>query len=705
MSCAKILRTLLLAAAVLFVLSPEARAHEGAHEHGRIELQSATGTPIVELSPSPEGFTGAFVIRNVGVGPLDVSRVAVRTSPTDPRTPPGITVELEGGRPSMRIPPGEARRASITWRTLGARAREVYGQVLVESDAVSLRDDEPMRPAALGIHAERSQGLGPLGRHSLSVLLVLPLVGALLALLARLARRNDPRWLGASTVITHGANLALAAWLCTRFDRLFSRADGNDGLQFIERATLLPSVGVELFLGVDGLSIALLASASLVAFVAALASLSVRDRLPAHHGLFGLVVTGALGVLVSHDLFLLQAFWLLAGVSASLLAGLRGGEARRRASIKLLVASLASSALLLAASVWLWKNADPTYLASGQAVVRSSAIPELARVAWVGKGAQIFGWNAVKVLWVALFAAFALRLSVVPFHGALLDAHAEAEAPASALFTGILVGLGVYGVLRLDVGVLPEGTQWAAVAVASFGVANLVFGAFCAMAQQDLKRFVAWISIAQMGLPLLAIGAMTPQSIQASLAQTAVHGAIAALLALLAGALETRAHTRDIGRFGGLATEMPRFSFLFALALLASLGLPGLAGFWGPLLALLGAFPRHRALTVAAGAGMVVLAAGHLWALGHVIFGKVREEWRASKYLEPFGGKFPEMHGRELAAALPVAIALIILGLFPRPLLGLVDKASLELHRLVDRPGPSQIAASPEPAAPNREQA
>ncbi len=705
MSHAKILCIQFLAAFFFFLLAPSARAHEGAHEHGRIALESATGTPLVELTPSPAGFSGALVIRNVGTGPLDVSRVAVRTSPSDPRTPPGITVEIEGGRSSVKIPPGEQCRAVVTWRSLGMRAREVYGQVLVESDAVSLRDDAPMRPAAIGIHAERSQGLGPIGKHALSILLALPLLAALFALFARLARRDDPRMIGAATVVAHGLNLALAGFVCARFDRLFTRADGNDGLQLIERATLLPSLGVEYFLGVDGLSIALVASASLVAFVAAVASLSVRDRVAAHHGLFGLVVTGALGVLLAHDLFLLQAFWLVAGVSAALLAGLRGGEARRRASTKLLLVSLASSAFLLAASVWLWKNADPTYLASGAAVDRSSAIGELARVAWVDKGAQIFGWNAVKVLWGALFAAFALRLAVVPFHGALLDAHAEAEAPASALFTGILTGLGIYGVLRLGVGVLPEGAQWAALGMASFGVANLFFGAFCAMAQQDLKRFIAWISIAQTGLPLLAIGALTPQGIQAALAQTAVHGAVAALLALLAGALEARVHTRDIGRFGGLAAEMPRFSFLFALALLASLGLPGLAGFWGPSLALLGAFPRYRALTVVAGLGTVVLAAAHLWALGHVIFGKVREEWRGSKYLEPFGGKFPELQGRELAWALPLALALLLLGFFPRPLLALLDAASLELHRAVDRPGPAQIAASPEPDAPRRDEA
>jgi NADH-quinone oxidoreductase subunit M len=375
--------------------------------------------------------------------------------------------------------------------------------------------------------------------------------------------------------------------------------------------------------------------------------------------------------------------------------GLRGGEERRRAAMKSLLATLVSGALLFAASIWLWQSADPTYLAAGEAVSRAAAIPELARVAWVAKGAVIFGLPAVKVLWVALFFAFVSRLALAPFHGGRVDASAEADPPASALITGALVALPVYGLLRLNVGLLPEATRWAAPAMAIFGVVNLVFGALCAMAQADLKRHLAWLSVARMGLPLLAIGAMTPQTIQASLLEAAAHGPIAALLALLAGALEARAHTRDIGRFGGLAADMPRFSALFTLGILASLGLPGLAGFWGPSLTLLGAFPRYRALTVVAAAGLVLLAAAHLWSLGHVVLGEKREEWMSSKYLEPFGGKFPELYRRELAAALPLLIALVALGVWPRPLLGLIDAACLDTHRLLDAAGPSQIAEAP----------
>ncbi|MDI3287659.1 NADH-quinone oxidoreductase subunit M [Polyangium sp. 15x6] len=689
----------LFAALVLLGLAAPAFADEPA---GRAVLRPEFGGERVELSLAPDGehMTGAFFVRNEGPGPLELSRVDARTSAADPRLPPGITVTVEGPRAVTRIAPGQERRVTVRWRYEAARARELYGQVIVESNSRT-GGAEPGRPLAIAIHAERPLGLGFLGKSPLSVVVFFPLLGTLLALLLRVTRRDHPRVLAATSALVHGSLLAFVAWLCVRFDRAMSPADGNDGFQFLERARLFPSLGVEYFLGVDGISLALVAAAVLLAFVASIASATLRDRAATYHALAGLFLTASLGVLVSLDLFLFCAFFLLGVLPTSLLVARRGGPGPRRAAARVLVSSLIGAALLCAASFFLWQNADPTYLATGEFVLRAAAIPELARVAWVEQGLTIGGYSAVKVLWTALFVAFALRMSVFPFPGYLADMHAEADASTSVLLSGALLSTGVYGILRLNVGVLPDGMRWAALTVSILGAAGILVSALAAIAQDDLKRFLARIAGAHGGIALLGIGALTPQGFEASVVMAAMHGVILGLLFVLVSVLESRVQTRDLGRFGGLAREMPLFSMLFGLGMLASLGLPLLAGFWGPLLALWGAFARERAIGAFGAFGMVALAAVHIFAMGHLLFGEAREEWQKSKYLEPFGGKFPALHGRELVAALPLAIGLVLLGVAPRPLLGMVDQACLSMHRLVDRPGPSQIAA----ADPHRDSA
>ncbi|HVK66100.1 MAG TPA: NADH-quinone oxidoreductase subunit M [Polyangium sp.] len=686
----------LFAALVILGLAAPAFADEPA---GRAVLRPEFGGDHVELTLAPDGehMTGAFFLRNEGPGSLELSRVDVRTSANDPRLPPGITVTVEGPRASTRIPPGQERRVSIRWRYESARARELYGQVLVESNARAGDGAEPGRPLALAIHAERPLGLGFLGRTPLSVIVFFPLLGTLLALLLRLTRRDSPRLLATTSALVHGSLLVFVAWLCVRFDRAFSRADGNDGFQLIERGRLLPSLGVEYFLGVDGISLALVAAAVLLAFVASIASASLRDRATTYHALAGLFLTASLGVLVSLDLFLFCAFWLLALLPTSFLVARRGGPGPRRAAARVLVSSLIGAALLCAASWFLWQNGGPTYLATGEFVHRSAAIPELARVAWVEQGLAIGGFSAVKVLWTALFAAFALRMSAFPFPGYLADMHAESDAPTSVLLSGALLSTGVYGILRLNVGVLPDGMRWAATTISILGAAGILISALAAIAQDDLKRFLARIAGAHGGITLLGIGSLTPQGFEASVVVAATHGVILGLLFVLVSVLESRVQTRDLGRFGGLSREMPLFATLFGLGMLASLGLPLLAGFWGPLLALWGAFARERAMGAFGAIGIVTLAAVHIFAMGHLLFGEARGEWQTSKYLEPFGGKFPAMYGRELAAALPLAIGLVLLGVAPRPLLGMVDQACLGMHRLVDRPGPLQIASTEQP--------
>jgi NADH-quinone oxidoreductase subunit M len=195
-----------------------------------------------------------------------------------------------------------------------------------------------------------------------------------------------------------------------------------------------------------------------------------------------------------------------------------------------------------------------------------------------------------------------------------------------------------------------------------------------------------------MGYCLLGMAALTPQGIQASIVQMFNHGTITSMLFTLVGVVYDRAHTREIGKFGGLATEMPFYTSFFGFAFMASLGLPGMSGFIGEALTFVGAFPIYPVLTILAASGVIFTAGYHLWALQRMFLGKFREEWRHSHALEEFGGKFPEMNLRETLSLAPMAVIVLVLGFYPRPLLHLIDAGVMDLTALVNPPGASQVA-------------
>jgi NADH-quinone oxidoreductase subunit M len=653
---------------------------------GQIHLSVDGGFGPVELSPAGDGFRGTFEVQNSGAGELDVTRVAVRTSATDPRMPAGVEASFEDGRPNAHLAPGAMKKVVVKWNPKSSAVRELYGHIVVESNSGD------HQPAAMGIHAELPNAAPWLFNHILTWLTFLPLMGMVVIFLAYLAGYNDDRKLRWLTLVIMGVNLALAVWLYVNFDPNLRKVDGNDGYQFIEHGMWIRSLHVEYFMGIDGISVTMVLLTALISFVGVIASWSVEKQLKGYFAMYCLLVTGMMGVFVALDMFLFYVFWEIMLLPMYFLIGIWGGPRKEYAAIKFFLYTLAGSVFMLLAFIALYYNADPTYLADGTLVTHTFSIPEIGRVDYAGKGLMLLGLNLVKVVWVALFVGFAIKIPMFPFHTWLPDAHVEAPTAISVILAGVLLKMGTYGILRINFGILPEATAWAAPAMAAFGTINILYGAFCAMAQSDLKKLVAYSSVSHMGYCLLAMAALTPTGIQACIVQMFNHGTITAMLFTLVGVIYDRAHTRQIDAFGGLAKEMPLYTAFVGFAFMASLGLPGLSGFIGEVLTFMGAFPVYRVMTILAATGVIITAAYHLWAMQRMFLGKFREEWRSSHYLEAFGGKFPEINRREVISLVPLAVIVLVLGFWPRPLLNLIDKGVLDLWNTVSPPGPTQIA-------------
>jgi NADH-quinone oxidoreductase subunit M len=640
------------------------------------------------LSPHDGVYSGELTITNDGAEPLVVSRIAIRGDDEDVRAPARLSVRFSEGGTSATIPPATSKRAVVTWSPeRDPRVRQVFAHVVVTSN------DEQAGEVALGVRAQLASLLPWLTGHALSWLTFLPLLGALIILGLSAMGRGEESTARLIALVVTALQCALALWLYAGFRGDVTRLDGNDGYQFIEHAVWVRSFAAEYFLGVDGLSMPMVLLTALLGFIGCLASEGIAGRTRAYYALYLLLLTGMMGVFVALDLLLLYVFWEVMLLPVYFLVGIWGGPRKESAATKLFLHAVAGSVLLLLAFVALYVNADRTFLVDGSAVTHTFSIPELTRVSFAGKHLTILGVPWSSAIWGLLLIGFAMRVPMFPFHTWLPSTQVEAPTPVGVLIAAILLKMGAYGILRVNFAILPDATRWGAGAVVAFGVVNIVYGAFCAMAQDDLKRLIAYASVSQMGFCLVGMGSLTPEGIAACLVQMVSHGIIVAMLLLLVGALEDRARTRSLRAFGGLAAEMPLCAALFGLALMASLGLPGLSGFWGEALALFGSFPGYRALTTIAASGLILSAAYNLGAFRRLFLGAFPESWRTSAALEPFGGRFPDLTGRELASLVPLALLVVVLGFWPVPLFTLIAGGLRDVTSLVDPAGPDQIAS------------
>jgi len=460
------------------------------------------------------------------------------------------------------------------------------------------------------------------------------------------------------------------------------------GIQFVDHMVWIRGFNIEYFVGIDGISAPMVLLTTLVSFVAVLASFLVRKPVEPLHGsragiavkergyyaLLLLLETGMLGVFVALDFFLFYVFWELMLLPMYFLIGIWGGPRKEYAAIKFFLYTLAGSLLMLLAIVYMYIFGTPTHgeflLADGTTADHTFNMMYYAyntEFEWVS-------FITGKLLWVFFFIGFAIKIPMFPFHTWLPDAHVEAPTAVSVILAGVLLKMGTYGILRINFPIFPEETLWASTAMAVFGTINIVYGAFCAMAQRDFKSLVAYSSISHMGFVLLGMASFTQEGMNGAVLQMFNHGIITSMMFLLVGVIYDRAHHRDLEGFGGLAKAMPVYTGFVGIAFMAALGLPGLSGFIGEALVFLGAFQTHRIATIISASGVILAACYVLWTIHRVFLGELKNDDYA---------KFSDMNWREWATLTPLAIIVIVMGFYPMPVLDLMSASLGALKDLV----------------------
>ncbi len=486
---------------------------------------------------------------------------------------------------------------------------------------------------------------GPL----LTLITFLPLLG-MVAILFIPSRQKE--WIKIISLIFTLPSLVLGVRMLIQFDP-------QVGYQFIEKASWIPAFNIHYYMGVDGLSVPMVFLTVLLCPICILASWGIEDRIKGYCAMFLLLETGMLGVFCALDLFLFYVFWELMLLPMYFLIGIWGGPRKEYAAIKFFLYTLFGSVFLLLAMIAMWLATTP----------HSFDMTQLnEQLLQSGVGATFR-----NLCFVAMYVAFAIKIPAFPFHTWLPDAHVEAPTAISVILAGILLKMGTYGILRVSYPIFPDSAKWFAPVMVAIALINIVYGSLCAMAQKDLKKLVAYSSIAHMGYVMLGMASFTPAAMNGAVFQMFNHGTITAMLFLLVGVIYDRAHHRDIDGFGGLAVQTPIYAGITSLAFFAALGLPGLSGFISEVLVFLGAFPSWPIVTILSTSGIVLTAGYMLWTFQRMFLGPLNEKYRT----------LPEINARELVTLVPLAIIVLFLGIYPAPMLNIFDHAMRELLRII----------------------
>ena len=501
----------------------------------------------------------------------------------------------------------------------------------------------------------------------LNWIIFIPTIGAVLVLLAP---KEQAR------VITWIATFVVFLLSCAMFGPFLDGTafDGSYGTNMQYRSTVewihVGDFAIDWDVGIDGISFPLIILTTLITWLAAWASWNFSswkvNRGPkGYFVLFLILETGVLGTFAALDFFLFYIFWEVMLLPMYFLIGVWGGPRKEYAAIKFFLFTLAGSVLMLVALLAMYYVSADVLGGTGTFNLLTYATHEGIIAKFNSSGTTFLWWNFGQAMFVMLFIGFMIKVPLFPFHTWLPDAHVEAPTPISMILAGILLKLGAYGFLRVCYPIFPEAAKSLAFFLAVLGIINILYGAFCCLAQTDFKRLVAYSSISHMGYVVLGIAVMTHTGFQGAMFQILAHGISSPMCFFLVGVIYDRAHHRDINRFGGLWLAMPRYGSLATLGFFASLGLPSLCGFIGEIWVLLGTFnagnvhPEFtwaRPMAVLAAFGVILTAGYILWMIQRVYLGKLREEYAA----------YPDATARETAILVPMALLAIFMGILPK---------------------------------------
>jgi NADH-quinone oxidoreductase subunit M len=441
----------------------------------------------------------------------------------------------------------------------------------------------------------------------------------------------------------------------------------GQGMQFQELYLWIPGIAINYHLGTDGLSLPLVVLTGLLSVLSLVYSWRIDHRLKEYLFLFLLLQTGMLGVFVALDFFLFYIFWEITLVPMYFLIAIWGGPRREYAAIKFFLYTLVGSLAMLLAILILYFNASPRTFGMLELIGQQplTGKPVLAALAFWG-----------------FFLSFAIKVPMWPFHTWLPDAHVEAPTAGSVILAGVLLKMGTYGFLRVSLPMLPEAFKQYAFFVAVLALLGIVYGALVAMAQTDLKKLVAYSSVNHMGYVMLGVAAAAGAigdptkaaaatiALNGAVFEMIAHGVITGALFLIVGVIyDYRAHTRGVDEFGGLGVRLPVYSGITMMAMLASLGLPGLMGFVAEFFIFVGSFGVFPYLTAVAVTGVVFSAAMFLWTIQRIFLGPLNERW----------AQLPDMDLREKISLVPLAVLMLIFGIYPKPLLDVINAAMAAL--------------------------
>lgn len=507
-----------------------------------------------------------------------------------------------------------------------------------------------------------------LEQYALTILTFLPLLGVLA--IGFTPRDAGPRIRTVALVIS----LLTFAWSAKIFAD-FSRF--HTGMQFVERHPWINSPPINYEMGVDGLSISLILLTAFLTPIAVLTSWSsITKRVKEFHMFLLALETGMIGVFVSLDLFLFFLFFEVMLIPMYFLIGVWGHERRIYAAVKFILYTMAGSALMLVAILYLY-NVTGTF--DYEKILRDLSLGTLN----LGR--------AQTWLFLAFFLAFAIKVPVFPFHTWLPDAHVEAPAAGSVILAGVLLKIGAYGMLRFCLPLFPEVSRVFAPYVGILAIIGILYGSLVAMVQPDLKKLVAYSSVAHLGFVVLGVFAFNVTGMEGALYQMFNHGVSTGALFVLVGMLDDRRHTRLISEFGGLGTTLPVFSTFFMIVTLSSLGLPMLNGFVGEFLIILGSFHARAVFGALAALGVVLAAVYLLWMYQRVFLGEVTHEKNRN---------LPDVNWREKSILIAMVLLIVWMGIYPQPFLRRMDRSVAEVLQRVE---PKEAGTSDERQVTSKE--